>query len=333
MSDFIFKNGNDKILNLNNIIRRNIREVYEKQMLYVKDSTEVIEMFRNLFLDMYENDRLAYEIYMQVMLADTYKMLLQAFRQNTLSMEQLISFNIVNILIGTSQDVIPYIETGAAFFEEVVESSIAFDGLNLLGRKTVVQNSREYDKEIGYRSPLHTLDVLQYGKETTTDEFLEYYVHSLELVVTDPDVLVENIVDHMNHLYIFNPENYLENIKEMCRIFYKCQKFHAIMGEVALDSPTHQYLEYLETHAIEEIEQKFLRDKDFSVKVVDDFCYFKAIDGEKICNRYYTIDEIDDAMSDSLPTSLAPSIQKRNSVPISFTYACVKYLVFLLENF
>ena len=154
MNDFLFQYEDNCLLNINDIIRRQIRQAYERQNIVVKDNITTMEYFKKVFLSMYEEDKISYQIYIQNMLADTYKVLLHEIKQNTISNERIFSFDILRNFELNVDNIIHFIDTKAGIFEEMITCTIAFDKMNLLGKKTVVQNCRDYDKEIISISPL-----------------------------------------------------------------------------------------------------------------------------------------------------------------------------------
>ena len=311
MDEFLFEYKNDIILNINDVVRREIRKIYEKEILRKDNSFLVMEDFKTLFLRMYEEDRKSYNLYIQIMMADMYKMLVNELKQNTINESQLMSYSILNNFDLNPDNILSYINTSAGIFEEMIESSIAFENLNLLGRKTVVQNSRDYDVQITKISPLYVLDVLNYGEKTTTNELLQYYVKTLDLIITEPDLLVSNILSHMKHLYTFNQDNYLENVREMCKVFYKWRKFVLSRIEKDLDSTIIRYLKMIEEKNISDLGNTLIFDNDFLFQIIDDFCYFSSISQIKVENEYFTEDMVDKFIDNKFPSSLSSSVQKR----------------------
>ena len=303
--ELFFQYKDSKILNINDGVRKDIRKMYEEMSIYSKSNNEVIDAFQNKLLKMHELDKKSYFLYTQVMLADTYKMLLQLSTQNTLSEEKLLVLNTLRCMDITVETILNYYITAeTAVFEEMIDSSVAFDKLNLLGRKTVVQNSRGYDKEISIISPYHALDILRYGQKTTTNEFIQYYNETLDLIVTESDILIENIISHMKHLYIFNRDNYIENVRDMCRVFYKWRKFNQCIGENEESEEISLYLHLLEVENIDHISQEFLFNGKFGFQVANDFCYYTSYGGQRIKNKYFSEEEVDGFIKDKIPASL-----------------------------
>lgn len=310
MRDFLFQHKGDTILNINDVVRREIRNVYERAILLSDNPNSVIEEFKLMLLEMHEEDVNSYNLYVQVMIADLYKMLIHAMQQNTITETQLMSYSILNNFDLNAETMVSYIDTTAGIFEEMIESSVAFENLNLLGRKTVVQNSREYDSKIFSVSPLYALDVYNYGEKTTVNEFLDYYVKTLDLIITEPDMLVSNILSHMKHLYLFNQENYLENVREMGKVFYKWRKFVTDRDFNNMDYKIPNYLEKFEENNIKDLGDMLLYDNDFFIQLIDDFCYFGTINQIKVRDQYFTEAMVDKFIGNKLPSSLTTSIQK-----------------------
>lgn len=310
MRDFLFQYKGDTVLNINDVVRREIRTVYERATLFKNNSNSVVEEFKSKFLKMYEEDIDSYNLYIQVMLADSYKMLIHAMKQNTITETQLMSYSILNNFDLNVENIRPYIDTTSGIFEEMIESSVSFENLNLLGRKTVVQNSREYDSKIFSVSPLYALDVYNYGEKTTANDFLDYYVKTLDLIITEPDMLVSNILSHMKHLYLFNYENYLENIRDMGKIFYKWRKFVCDRDFNEIDFKIPEYLRKIEENNIKDLGNILLFDNDFFFQLIDDFCYFSTITQIKVRDQYFTEAMVDKFIGNEIPSSLTSSIQK-----------------------
>lgn len=300
--ELFFRYKDTEILNINDGIRKDIRKMYEELQLY--RNTAVMDTFKDRLLKMYKLDKKSYFLYIQVMLADAYKMLLHLFSQNTLSEEKLLVLNTLRYMDINVETILNYINADTVVFEEMISSSVAFDELNLLGRKTVVQNSREYDGEINAISSYHGLDILRYGKETTTNEFIQYYNEMLNLIVTEPSILIESIVSHMKHLYVFNRENYVENVKDMCKVFYKWRKFNQCIGENEESEEISLYLHLLEVENIDHIGQEFLCNGKFGFQVTNDFCCYTSCGGQRIKNKYFTEEEVDGFIEDKIPISL-----------------------------
>lgn len=310
MDDFLFKHNEDTIININAVFRRQIRDIYEEKNLITKDSVYTMEHFKNIFLELYNQDKKSYQIYIQIMIADAYKILLYELRQNTIKESRMFSLNGITNFITSADDVLRFIKTKAGIFEDLIECSVAFDRMNLLGKKMVVQSIRDYDEKILKLSPLYAFDILEYGEKTTTDDFLNYYTETQKLSVGKTEVLIDNILFHMRHLYLFDQDNYLENIKEMGRVFYKWEKVSVDNKVIDDNSKVHEYLKIIEENDIKTLGEILLYDYNFLFYIITDFCLFETEHVMKVDEKIYSEDVVDKLINNKYPVSLK-QIQKK----------------------
>ena len=81
-----------------------------------------------------------------------------------------------------------------------------FEKLSILGRKRVVQNNKENTNKLIMTSKFHNLDILRYEPAATTKDFINYYIETLDIVVKDPDQVVNDIECYMKHLYLYDKD-------------------------------------------------------------------------------------------------------------------------------
>lgn len=305
MKKFTFKYDGKEVLNINDVIRQAIRNLYEGATPLYSDSevaSEFVAYFRDILLEMYEEDISSFDWYTKSMLANTYMMLVQTMSQNTMNIYHLITYELFEENI-TSEDLYNYIANDSTILDDMIKYTVEFDRLSILGKKMVVQNNKSYYAKLVQISPFCQLDIMQYGSETKVNDFLEYYTESLELFVLTPDMPVRDIEYHMRHLYLSDRKNYINNLQEMGNVFYKWTKFLRDTNEI-LDDCLCQYLEIFEHDTIEKIGDFAISDAAFLFTIIDKFCYYSASNGIKIENQYITKEIIDICTELQLPDSL-----------------------------
>lgn len=304
---YIFQYGNDKIINLNSVIRQNLDDLFFQYKIAYNDEVAK-EMIRSWIIDLYDYNYQIYYLYIQVLLSDAYKMYIYKLNNNILTDSEKAFLDIFDFYDMDFSQIINYIENSEILFNQMLECSMDFNSLSLLGKKTVVQHSRNYEGEINKIIPLYRLDVLEYGV-TNTNDLLNYYEDSLNNIVIDPYQLTENISFHMKHLYLYDKEQYLSVLQGICEVFYKWGKYNLIyhIHELSDADKVKEYLNIIENKSLEEIGEIVLRNQVFLLRIIDDFCYYENL---KKYDEENEESKVNNMVKDYLPSSLKQKIKK-----------------------
>ncbi len=302
--EMYFTNNNDeKIINFNDVTRREITKLYERTVLYTKDNYKAIEKIGESLLEIYDESEESFNYYIQTMISSTYMMFINQVKNNTLNEEDRISFNIIQYIISNPSEMKDYISSKAGIFEDLVNKTVLFEKLSILGRSTVVQDSQEYMQDIISLAPLSAFDFLRYTKAVKPQEFVKYYIETLDISITDPDIVVDNITNYMRHLYLFNRESYLDNLKEMAKVFYKWIKYQKSINEI--DSEELIYcLDIIESSDEDRLCELSILDNHILFNIIYEYCYHSTSGGISVKNKFIPEEDVDEFIKDKLPDSL-----------------------------
>lgn len=303
-----------EILHINDNIRSEMRRFSDEAFSIGIDRQGVMELFRVTFIDKYYRDFYSFKSFVQVMVADTYMMLLQDIKQNCLDSDDLFIYLLISNLMDNPsnfyEEIFKYIENKSAFFEVMVDYTICFEKLSILGKKNIVQSSRIREERITKLCPIYQIDVMNYGLATTVEDFIHYYNDTTENVVLTPDVIVKDIEYHMRHLYSFNRENYIDNLNQMAEGFYKWIKIQVDMNDY-VDENLMNYIELLQNKTNEEICELSITDKKFLFHVIDCYCEYMVSDEIIVRGTYISKESLDEYMEDKIPISIRRKRQQK----------------------
>lgn len=306
--EMFFMHNNQQIINLNDIIRRELTKLCEEIEVKTADKYLAIEQIGNALKEMYEISHPSFNLYVGTMISSTYMMLVNQIKNNTLNEENLMTFNIINYLMMDLSEVENYISTKAGVFEDLVTYTTSFEKLNILGKKAVVQNSKHYQSEIIKKSPLSVFDFLKYEKSTTED-FIEYYEETLNLIVTNPNIIVDDIKFHMKHLYLYDRDAYLQNLKKMARVFFKWVKYQNSIEEIENEELL-KCLQIIENNDEDKLCELSILNDEILFNIINEFCYYSTNDGIRIRNKFISEEHVDAYIKDKIPESLKENKQK-----------------------
>lgn len=305
-----FIHNNQEIININDIMRREVTKLLEQTELETRDKYFAIEQLGSRLKEMYEISHPSFDIYVGTMLSTTYMMLVNQSKNNTMNEENLMTFNVIKNFISEPSEVIDYISSMSGVFEDMATYTVLFEKLNILGRKKVVQNSKEYQSEITQIFPLSIFDFLRYQTPTTTKDFIQYYVETLDLIVTNPDILVNDIKFHMKHLYLYDREAYLKNLKEMAIVFYKWVKYQKSIDEIENEELI-ECLKMIENNDEDKLCELSILDDRILFNIISEFCYHSTSSGIRIKQKFISEESVDEYIKDKIPESLKENKQKK----------------------
>lgn len=305
--NFIF--DNKKIINTNNLKRIDILDKYSQGLIYGDDQYDIISNLQFILLDLYENDYESYLAYIEVLLLDLYRMLLYQLKQNRLSKNDAVLLELLLDNSITKENVIDSDEF-AELFTKMIESSIMFDGFDFLGRKLLMQSIQDYEKDIIKVAPSHIIDMLHYGGKTTTDNLLGYYIEQMDDCL-DISLIIMNMAIHLRQISIYDKQNYLNNIQDMTKVFYKWRKFKFFSGE-EISPKISTYLSEIENSNLEDLGNKLLVDNELFARIISDFCYFSIDNKQMIDNKMINEIEVNNYMNNKIPSCLSEKAFQKN---------------------
>lgn len=307
--ELFFEYKRNKLLNFNDLVRRELTKCYEIEILKNNDVELTISLIGNFLEQMSEIDYNSYELYASTMLATTKMMIHNMLKNNLATEEDLMTYNTINYLIPDSYELLKYISQKAGVLEDLVKYSIMFEKLNLLGRKRVVQNNKEEQRELVMISRFHVLDDLKYGTPIITKDFIDYYIEMLDVVIKDPDQAVYEIENYMKSLYLNDKDTYKKNLKEMGRVFYKWAKYQNSINELE-DNKIIENLSIIENKDEDELCEISITDNNMLFNIISGFCYHSINNGIKVKNNFISETFVDNYIKDKMPDSLKENKKK-----------------------
>lgn len=292
----------DILKNPNSIIRESITNTYNELFFLFLSRDSAIETLRNGLLTMYRENPSKYNLFVAVMLSNLYMMLHFSFDHNTLDEDERNCYDALVLSEIGIKDIIYYIEVGqgSAIFEAMIEKTLKFDSLTTLGKITIVQNSKPIALELISINPMHIFDVVQYGGNTDVDTYLAYYNEHISDIAFSPRQFVEEIANHMRHLYTFDKKNYMDNLIKMSIISYKWSKY-ILEHDSKKDEELANYVNMFEHYStLKDFVDETFSNFDFLFTIVGDYCYYETGEYE-LFEGTFEKEEVDNYNQDKLP--------------------------------
>jgi len=294
-------------LHINDNIRVEFSQFCNEAFAIGMDRKSIMDLFRIIFIQKYYMEPSNFKSFVQVITMDTYMMLLLDMKQNSLGIDDWRLYMYISSFISEPaklyEEIFNDIDQNTGFFQMMLDYSIYFEKLGILGKKTVVQSSRDCEEQITKLCPVYQLDVINYGLATTVEDFINYYNEAIESFVLPPDMIVKDIEYHMRHLYSFNRENYIDNLKQMAEGFYKWIKIQIDMNDF-VDENLKNYIELLENKTLEEICELSITNKNFLFHIIDFYCEYMISDEIVVRETHISRESLDEYMKDKIPVSL-----------------------------
>lgn len=307
--ELFFEYKNNKILNFNDMVRREITKCYIMELLKNNNNELTVDIIGNYLEQMSEIDYPSYELYASTMLATTQMMIGNLLKYNLANDEDLMTYNTITYLINDPFELLKYISTNAGVLEDLLRYTMDFEKLSILGRKRVVQNNKENTNKLIMTSKFHNLDILRYEPAATTKDFINYYIETLDIVVKDPDQVVNDIECYMKHLYLYDKDSYKKILKEMGQVFYKWVKYENSIDQIE-DRKILENLAVIESKNEDELCEISITDSKLLFNIISKFCYHSTSAGIKIKNTFISETFVDEYIKDKIPDSLKESKQK-----------------------
>lgn len=114
----------------------------------------------------------------------------------------------------------------------------------------------------------------------------------------------------MRHLYSFNKENYMDNLRQMAEGFYKWIKIQIDMDDCD-NKELENYTKLLEDKNLDELCELSITDKMFLFHIIDFYCEYRISDGIVVRGIYILKDSLDDYMKDKIPESIRNKIKRK----------------------
>lgn len=307
--DINFILDNKVLINTNDLKRTDILDRYSQDLIYGYDQYDIISNLQFMLLELYEEDYESYLSYAEFLLLDLYRMLLYQLKQNRLSKNDAVLLELLLDNNITKENMVDFPDF-AELFLKMIETTLIFDSFDFLGRKLLMQSIQDYEKDIIKVAPSHIIDMLHYGGKTTINDLLNYYVEQVDDSL-DISLIIMNMVIHLRQISIYDKENYLNNIQDITKTFYKWRKYKYFSGE-EITPKMSSYLSEIENSSLENLGNKLLVDNEFFARIISDFCYFSIESTQKINNKIIDELEVNRYMTNKIPTCLNEKILKKN---------------------